>query len=168
MGKYYVLKREKDSVLKYVDAGLYFYENDVSLINWKALALFNDLEFEKAIPWFEKLVELGEQKEYIYTKLAHCYFKNWDFDKAKETYRILLDIDDTNEEAYYYLGHVFFKNKELDSAQYFVKKSIEVQEVSFEKEYATLGRIAREGKDLKSAVEYYRLSHNEDPSNVIN
>ena len=68
-------------------------------------------------------------------------------------YRILLDIDDTNEDAYYNLGHVFFKNRELDSAQYFIKKSIEVQEVSFEKEYATLGQIAREGNDLKSAVE---------------
>ena len=108
------------------------------------------------------------KKEYIYTKLAHCYFKNWDFDKAKETYRILLDIDDTNEEAYFNLGHVFFKNKELESAQYFIKKSIEVKEVSFEKEFATLGQIAREGNDLKSAVEYYRLSHKEDPSNIIN
>ncbi len=168
LGKHYVVRKEKDSVLKYVDAGLNFYENDVSLINWKALALFNDLEFEKSIPWFEKLVELGEQKEYIYTKLAHCYFKNWDFDKAKETYRILLDIDDTNEEAYFNLGQVFLKNRELDSAQYFIKKSIEVQEVSFEKEYAALGQIAREGKDLKAALEYYKMAHKEDPTNIIN
>jgi len=126
LGKYFVVIQEKNQALFYIEKGLEFYPEDIALINLKALALFNDSQFERAIPWFEKLIELGEQKEYIYTKLAHCYYKNWNFEKAKNTYRILLDIDDTNEEAYFNLGHVFFKNKELDSAQYFIKKSIEV------------------------------------------
>lgn len=168
LGKHYVIKKEKDSVFKYVNTGLRFYENDVSLINWKALALFNNYEYEKAIPWFERLLELGEEKEYIYNKLAHCYFKNWEFEKAKNIYKILLEIDDTNDEAYFNLGGVYLKNEQLDSAKIFIKKSIEVQKVTFEKQYGALGGIERQENNLKRAMGYYKLAFKEDPANITN
>ena len=60
LGKYYVGQREKDSALTFIDRGLTFYENDVALINLKALAYYNNDEYAKASPYFERLVELGE------------------------------------------------------------------------------------------------------------
>lgn len=164
LGKYFVITRERANAIEYLDKGLNFYPNDVSLINLKALALYNNGEFEKALPLFERLIELGERKEFVYTKLADCYYNIWELEKAKSTYKHLIFLDEDNENAYFNLGHVFFKDRQRDSATYFIKKSIEVQKVTFEREYESLARFARTEEDLATALKYYRLAFDEDPS----
>ena len=69
LGKYYVGQEIKDSALVYIDKGLRFYENDVAMINLKALAFFNNGQFQLTIPHFERLLELGS------TSLL--FTKNW-------------------------------------------------------------------------------------------
>ncbi len=167
LGKYYVIQRETNEALRYLDLGLQFYADDVSLINLKALALFNNAAFDKALPLFERLVALGEKKKFVYTKLAHCYFKTWEFEKAKSTYHQLIEMDEDNHEAYFNLGQVFAKDRQIDSAKYYIKKSIEVQKVTFEKEYSSLAHLYRSEDDLATALKYYKLAANEDPTDPI-
>jgi len=165
LGKHFVVTREKAKALEYLNRGLAFYPDDVSLINLKGLSLYNNDEYEKALALFERLVALGEKKEFVYTKLAYCYFKTWEFEKAKNTYKLLIKKDEDNHEAYFNLGHVFFKDRQIDSASYYIKKSIEVQKVTFEKEYESLARFARTEEDLKTSLKYYRLAYDEDLTN---
>ena len=167
LGKYYVAEREKDSVLAYVDKGLEFYANDVALINLKALALFNNEQYAQALPLFERLVVLGEKKEFIYTKLAYCYFRTWNFEKAKVAYQEVLKINDGNADAYFNLGQVFEKDRQIDSAQYYFEESIAVQKPFLARQYDALARIARGKKDIKTAYDYYKLAHQEDPDNAM-
>ena len=167
LGKYYVAEREKDSVLAYVDKGLEFYANDVALINLKALALFNNEQYAQALPLFERLVALGEKKEFIYTKLAYCYFRTWNFEKAKVAYQEVLKINDGNADAYFNLGQVFEKDRQIDSAQYYFEESIAVQKPFLARQYDALARIARGKKDIKTAYDYYKLAHQEDPDNAM-
>ena len=167
LGKYYVGQREKDSALTFIDRGLRFYENDVALINLKALTYFNNAEYVKAIFYFEKLIELGEHKEYIYEKLAYCYFKDWEFEKAKINYKKVLELNDENSEAYFNLGHVFWKDKQIDSAQYYIQESIAVQKPFLLHEYVSLAGIARNKGDMKKALKYYKLAHQEDPNDAL-
>ena len=164
LGKYFTIKQERDNALRYVDAGLQFYENDVSLINLKALIYFNDGQYEKAIPWFERVLELGERKVYVYEKLGYSYYKNWDFDKAKKTYQTLIRKNDTNSEAYFSLAEVYRKNKQLDSAAIFIKTAMDVKRPIFGQGYSALAGLARERKDLKKALAYYTLAHKEMPT----
>ncbi len=164
LGKYYTVKQERDAALYYVDQGLRFYEKDVALVNLKALILYNDDQFENAIPWFEKVLDLGEKKEYIYLKLAYCYHKNWEQEKAKVMYRIVLGMDDTQHDPHFGLGNVYVRTKQLDSAEYHFKKAIALQQPKLMREYNALAGIARERNDLKSALEYYRLAYEEDTS----
>lgn len=163
LGKYFVIQRETNDALLYLEKGLRFYPNDVSFINLKALALFNNNQYAEAIPFFERLIELGETKEFVYTKLAHCYYKAWDFEKAKSTYKTLIEMDAYNHEAYYNLGSVFYKDRQNDSALIYVKKAIEVQEVTFEKEYNFMAGLFRAEENLKPALKYYKLAHAEAP-----
>lgn len=163
LGKYFVIQRETSEALFYLNKGLQFYAEDVSLINLKGLALFNNNAYAKALPLFERLIELGEKKEFVYTKLAHCYNKAWEFDKAKSTYHQLIEMDEFNHEAYFNLAGVFFKDQVIDSAKYYVQKAIKVQEVTFEKEYGFLANVHRSEEDLKGAMKYYELAHAEDP-----
>ena len=167
LGKYYVAQREKDSALTFIDRGLRFYENDVALINLKALAYYNNDEYVKASPYFEKLIELGEHKEYIYEKLGYCYFKDWEFDKAKTNYRKVLELNDENADAYFNLGQVFWKDRKIDSAQYYIKESIVIQKPFLLKEYVALAGIARDKEDIKTALKYYKLAHQEDPEDAL-
>ena len=167
LGKYYVGQREKDSAFIFIDRGLRFYENDVALINLKALAYFNNDEYVKALPYFNTLLELGEEKEYIYEKLAYCYFKDWEFEKAKANYKKVLELNEENADAYFYLGQVYWKDKQIDSAQYYVKESIAVQKPFLVREYVALAGISRNKEDMKSALEYYKLAHEEDPDDAL-
>tara|TARA_R110002111_G_scaffold234518_1_gene295610 strand:+ start:179 stop:1291 length:1113 start_codon:yes stop_codon:yes gene_type:complete len=167
LGKYYVLQRERDSVLKYVDKGLHFYENDVSLINLKALANYNDNLLWLALPLFERLVELGEYKEYIFEKMGYAYFAMAKYEKAKEAYKNLLTFDGENPVALYGIGSAYAKLQELDSAKIYIKKSIEVQKVVLDKEYNALARLAVEQNNLKLAIEYYKKAFGEDPAGYL-
>ena len=164
LGKYFTIQREPNEALGYLDKGLQFYPNDVAFINLKGLVLFNNDQFQKAIPFFERLIELGEKKEFVYTKLAYCYYKTWELEKAKSTYHTLIRMDDYNHEAYFNLAAVFSKDRIIDSAKYYVKKAIEVQAVTFEKEYSFLAGMYRSEDDIKTALKYYKLAHNEDPT----
>jgi len=168
LAKYYVVQKEDNVAMPYIDQALGFYKNDLSFINLKALAHFHNGAFDKAIPWFKRVLELGDKKKYVYEKLAHSYFKEWNFEKAKETYHILIRNDDSDYNAYFNLGHVFWKNKQKDSAQFYIKKSIEVQTPNFEREYSSLAGFSREENDLKNALKYYKLAYEENTKNSIN
>ena len=168
VAKYYVAEQERDSVVKYADKGLSFYENDVSIINLKALALYNNDEFKAAIPLFEKMVALGETtKFYIFERLGNAYFTTNQYKKAIDNYNKSLEIDEANARVLFSIGKVFWEDKQLDSAKVYIKKAIDAQLVLLDKEYQALGRIASEQRDYKTAIAYYKLAHEEDPSNVI-
>ena len=165
IGKYYVKKRNKDSVLYYVDKGLAFYPEDVSLINLKALAYFNNKEFPKCIPYFEQLLALGEHKKYMYMKLAYAYFRTWEFEPSKKAYKTAIQMNgnDNDGEAFFELAQVFRKNREIDSAQYYLKKSIEVQKPNFFRQYEGLAQTYRVQGNLSQSLYYYTLAHKEAP-----
>ena len=163
LGKYFTIKQQRDQALEYIDKGLEFYGNDVSLVNLKALVYFNDFQYKNAIPWFEKVLELGERKEYVYEKLAYSYYKDWEFDKARDTYLELLKINDENSDTYFGLAEVYQKNKKLDSAVVYIKKGMEIKKPIFAKGYNALAGLARERGDMNKAFMYYEKAHDEQP-----
>ncbi|WP_430427958.1 tetratricopeptide repeat protein [Maribacter litoralis] len=166
LAKHYTIKQERNNALKYILQGLRYYENDVSLINLHALVLFNDYQYEKAIPLFEKVLELGEDKDYMYDKLAFSYNRNWEFSKAKKAYHILIKRDDTNSQTYFDLASVYQKENKLDSAKIFIKKAMAVQKPVFANGYSQLAYIAREQNDLKTAFKFFKMAHQEDTSDA--
>jgi len=168
LGKYYVGQEIKDSALVYIDKGLQFYNDDVAMINLKALAFYNNGQFQLAIPHFERLLELGETKPFVYEKLAFCYFRNWEPERALDTYHKLSKFPDKLAVAYAGLGQVYFEEKELDSAQYYIEKSIEERMALFPQEYASLGRIARLKGETKKSMDYYVKAWEENKDDYRN
>jgi tetratricopeptide (TPR) repeat protein len=164
LGKYFTVKGEKNQALKYINKGLLFYENDVALVNLKALVYYNDARFSDAIHWLEKVLELGEQKEFVYEKLAHSYYKEWEFEKAKTAYMELLKFNDMNSDYYYALAETYRKNKQVDSAELFIKRGMDIQRPVLGKGFMALSSLAREKDDLKLALEYLQLAVKEDPN----
>ena len=167
LGKYYVLQRKLDSVVKYVDKGLHFYENDVGLINLKALAYYNHNRPWLALPLFERLVELGEDKAYIHEKMGYAYLVLNKFKEAKAAYFKMLEFDGEDPVALFGVGNAYWKLQERDSAKTYIKKSLEVQKVVLDKEYNALARLAVEENKIRQAIDYYRLALLEDPMGYL-
>ncbi|WP_420602963.1 tetratricopeptide repeat protein [Flagellimonas sp.] len=167
LGKYYVGAELPTEAHKILDLGLKSAPNDPALINLKALAHFNNGYFAEAIPLFERLLELGETKPFVYKKLGYACFKDWDFEKAKKYYHHLGQIPNFEADAYFGLGEVFFKEQQLDSAKVYFKKSIKERRYIFDKEYASLGRIARLQNQLKESLDNYTKAWEENKTNYF-
>ena len=165
LGKYYVKMEEPSNAQEIIDLGLSTAPNDVALLNLKALSYYNNGEYKKAAPLFERLLELGERKPFVYKKLGYAHGKNWDFEPAKKAYWALSEIQNQEADAYYGLGEVYLKEQKLDSAETYFLKSIEERRYNFGKEYGSLGRIARLNGELKKALDYYTKSWEENKVN---
>ncbi|MEJ1223212.1 tetratricopeptide repeat protein [Sediminicola sp. 1XM1-17] len=167
LGKHYLQQRKLDSVLYYVDHGLVFYENDVSLLNLKGLAYFNANKGYLALPIYEQLLELGENTTYVYEKLGVLYGLLYENERSKMAYQSFIELEPTNPKALYGLGNAYAKLKVLDSAAIYIKEAIVQQQIKLDKEYNALARIAVDQGDLKSAIAYYKDALQEDPEGYL-
>ena len=165
LGKYYIGIQEHSNAIEIVDLGLETAPNDVALINLKALANFNLENYELAASLFERLIELGEKKPFLYKKLGYSYANRWKYKEAKKAYRTLGSITNYEADGYLGLAQVFFKEKELDSAAVYYKKAIAERRYIFDEEYRSLGRIARLKGELKKSLDYYTKAWEEDKVN---
>lgn len=167
LGKYYVGVEESANAIKIIELGLKTAPNDVALINLKALTKFDIGEYDIAASLFERLVELGEKKAFVYKKLGYAQSNIRAYEKAKNTYRKLEEIPNYESEAYMGLGQVFLMEQKLDSAETYVLKSIEARQYVFDNEYQSLGRIAHLKGELKKSLEYYTKAWEENKSNML-
>ncbi|MDT0539105.1 tetratricopeptide repeat protein [Croceitalea sp. P059] len=167
LGKYYVGVEEPANATRIIELGLKTAPNDVALINLKALTKFDIGEYESAASLFERLVELGEKKPFVYKKLGYAQSNIRAYEKAKSTYRKLEEIPNYEPEAYMGLGQVFLMEQQLDSAETYVLKSIEAKQYVFDNEYQSLGRIAHLKGELKKSLEYYTKAWEENKSNML-
>lgn len=168
LSRYYVGVEEPANAINSIELGLRTAPDDVALINLKALTKFDIGEYEVAARQFERLLELGEKKPFIYQKLGYAQANIRQYKKAKNTYRQLSDMTNYEADAYKGLGRVFLMEKELDSAEVYFLKSIEARQYVFDNEYQSLGRIARLKGKLKSSLEYYQKAWEENTANYLN
>lgn len=168
LGKYYVGVEEPSNAIKFIDLGLKTAPNDVALINLKALTKFDVGEYDIAAPLFERLLEIGEKKPFVYKKLGYSQANIREFKKAKVTYRKLEEIQNQEADAYKGLAQVYLLEKKLDSAETYFLKSIEERRYIFDNEYQSLGRIARLNGDIKKSLDYYTKAWEENKTNQLN
>ncbi|MEA1784483.1 tetratricopeptide repeat protein [Arenibacter sp. GZD96] len=168
LGKHYLGEREYNLAQQYINKGLTEYPQDVSLINLKALTFYNNDQYQEAKPLFELLIDLGEEKDFLFEKLATCYYKLWEFEAAKHTYLRLLEFENAIPKAYFGLGEVYWRTTQRDSAAIYFHKAIASKKPFLAKEYTALAGLAREENKLSKALEYYKLAFEEDTENHIN
>jgi len=113
IAKHKLIKRKHSESLEYIEKGLKSYTNNVELISLKAQNYYWIEDYDSAILWFEKLLELGEASELIYEKLSSCYKKNYNLDKAIAYRKKALSYNPLNADALYVIGTYFAEKKIL-------------------------------------------------------
>ncbi len=80
------------------------------------LAEYNNSEFETAIKYFEKALELDNEYIYALFNIGLCYYYQGDYEKSKKQYTKTLDIDDTYYKAYFERAFVAYELEEYQNA----------------------------------------------------
>ena len=111
IAKHHLIKRNFETSHRYIDKGFETYANNLELISLKAQNYYHQEYYTKAIPWFQKLLDLGENSEFIHEKLSLSYAQNSDYEPAIKHRKLALAFNPTDANAMYVIG-TYYKNLE--------------------------------------------------------
>ncbi|MGA8853580.1 MAG: tetratricopeptide repeat protein [Christiangramia sp.] len=147
------------------NSGLKVHPNNISLLSILGQAYSTSLQFEKAIPPFEKLVALGEGSEFILEKLAKAYRVTSQPEKAIETYKKMLDINDMNSTVHSNLGALYLQTNEVEKAQQHFTMALLIKKQPVDREYLNIGLTFKRQDNFKEAFENFEKALEENPNN---
>lgn len=163
IAKYYLQKRKHDTVDVFADKGLESYPKNLELISLKAQNYYWKQDYEKAIKWFEKLIELGELSEFIYEKLSLSYAQNYDHEKAIENRLKALKFNPNDASAIYVIGIYYDRLADYEKAEEYISKALELLDKPLDAEYAKLATVLNHQKKYPEAITALKKAIKENP-----
>ncbi|MBJ7881492.1 tetratricopeptide repeat protein [Gelidibacter salicanalis] len=163
IAKHLLVKRHHDASLKYINIGLESYANNTELINLKALNYYWKQDYQAAAQWFEKLLDLGENSQFIHEKLSFCYAETLQYEKAIVYAKRAVDFDLNNTTNLYILGRLYEKINDFASAEEWLTKALIIMDQPLHVEYTTLATVLNQQKKHKEAMAALQNAIKEDP-----
>ncbi|MDT0643855.1 tetratricopeptide repeat protein [Zunongwangia sp. F363] len=121
--------------------------------------------YEEAIPQYEKLLELGEESEFIYSKVAFAYYQIEAYQQAIQNYQQALTFEDRNAATHYSLGKLYALIGDLEKSETHLLMSILIKKQPIDAEYLSLALTYKEMEKYKDALEYLEKALEENPEN---
>ncbi|WP_373058395.1 tetratricopeptide repeat protein [Zunongwangia sp. H14] len=121
--------------------------------------------YEKAIPQYERLLELGEESEFIYSKLAFAYYQIMEYKAAIHNYQQALTFEDRNAATHYSLGKLYALTGDLEKSETHLLMSILIKKQPVDAEFLSLALTYKEMEKYKDALEYLEKALEENPDN---
>lgn len=163
IAKYYLVKRNYEESLKTINIGLESYENNAELISLKALNYYWMEDYAESSRWFEKLLALGENSQFIHEKLRFSYSQQKSYKKAIEHAIKAVEFDPKNSQNLFVLGELYGQIKDFLSAEEYLKKALELIDVSLASEYKALGVVLNQQNKTKEAIAAFQNAVKENP-----
>jgi len=158
-------RRKFYDAITMANIGLSFYVTNRELISIKAQSYFWLKEYEKAIIWFEKLLELKENSQFIHEKLSVCYRWKSDINKAIEHQKLALKFEPKNTTNIFILGQLYDELHYFEEAEKCYMEALEIMDAPLDSEYIKLGTILNMQKKHKEALKTFKKALNENPKN---
>ncbi|SFN41276.1 Tfp pilus assembly protein PilF [Bizionia echini] len=166
LAKRHLQKREFDSVDYYTDIGLKTYENNAELISLKAQNYYWKNDYQTASKWFEKLLVLGEDSQFVHEKLSYCYSEMSEVEKAIEQQKLAVAKEPRNFDNLFILGQLYTRMSNYEQAELYISKAIELVDLPLDKEFMTLGTIQNHRKNHQAAIQSFERALKENPNNI--
>ncbi|HPZ10700.1 MAG TPA: tetratricopeptide repeat protein, partial [Candidatus Eremiobacteraeota bacterium] len=112
-------------------------------------------EFENAIPYYDKALEINPKYTEAYSRLGYIKYKLGDLSSALQYFGYVIEIDSNFGEAYIGLAHVYQAQKDFYSAIRNYEKSLDIDKDCIEA-YHNLGLIYIYKGEFKKALNYLR------------
>lgn len=167
IGKHHLIKRNYKVVHHFIDKGLESYANNVELISLKAQTYYYQDYYTQAIVWFNKLIDLGEESEFIHEKLSLCYAENSDYEDAINHRKEALKYNPTDANAMYVIGGYYERLNNFEKAEAYISAALKLKDLPLSHEYQKLGTLLNRQKKYEAAIKAFQTSLKEDPSNIF-
>ena len=165
IAKFHLKKGHNKLVDKYIDIGLSSYKNNKQLISLKAQNFYVRHQYEKALVWFEKLLELGESSPFIYEKLSLCYAQLYEFEKAIEQRKLVLKFNPLDATSIYVIGTYYEKIDDFKKAEEYIWKALALLDTPLDAEYMKLATVLNRQKKHKEGIVAIKKAIKENPTN---
>ncbi|PRX42956.1 tetratricopeptide repeat protein [Salegentibacter salegens] len=147
----------------YSKRGLRVNPNNLSLLSILAQTYSSLKLYKEALQPYEKLIELGQDSEFIYNKLGFAYYRLKDYDKAIINYNKALEFEDRNSATHYTLGKLYALTGDLDKSETHLLMSILIKKQPVDAEFFSLGLTYKMQEKHKNALEYFNKALEENP-----
>lgn len=157
--------REYGMAINYSLMGLNANPGNVSLLSILAQSYYNQKLYEKAIPEFEKILELGQGNEFVHSRLGFAYYNEGMYEKAIEQYNTALEFEDRNSDTHYNLGKLYAITGDLEKSEIHLLMAVLIKKQPVDAEFLSLGLTYKLQQDHKKALEYFNSALEENPEN---
>jgi len=158
-------RREYGMAINYSLIGLSGNSGNVSLRSILAQSYYNQKFYDKAVPEFEKIIELGQGNEFVHSRLGFSYYQLSDFLNGIDHYKIALTFEDRNSDTHYNLGKLYAITGDLKNSEIHLLMAVLIKNQPVDAEFLSLGLTYKLQKDYKKALEYFNKSLEENPDN---
>lgn len=165
IARFHLKKGHNNLVDKYVDIGLKSYTNNKQLISLKAQNYYVRQQYENAILWFEKLLELRESSAFVHEKLSLCYFQLLEYEKAIEHREEALKLIPNDATTIYVLGTYYDRVGDFKKAEEYLWKALALLDTPLDAEYMQLAAVLNRQKKYKGSIGVLKKAIKENPEN---
>lgn len=167
IAKHHLIKRNFETSHRYIDTGLETYANNVELISLKAQNYYHQEYYTKAIPWFNRLLELGENSEFIHEKLSLSYGENSDYELAIKHRELALAYNPSDANSMYVIGTYYKRLSDFENAEKFIAASLKLKDLKLNHEYRELGTVLNRLERHKEAIKAFQKALKEDSTDMF-
>lgn len=165
ISKNYLKKRNYDMVLKTANIGLHSYPKNVELIGVLGQNFLFRKDYDTALPYFQKLLKLNQESEFIHSKLGLCYSKTYEYKKAISHFNEVLKYNNKSPNTYSLLGYAYQQLKKYDNALEYYKKALALKDTPIEEDLLSIALVYRFQEKWEKAIQYAKLAIKENPNN---
>ncbi|MFV8226418.1 tetratricopeptide repeat protein, partial [Christiangramia aquimixticola] len=163
--KHHLQNGQHFNAIKLSSTGLEKRPDNISLLSILGQAYSVSLQFDKAIPVYEKIINLGKGSEFILEKLAKAYRLNAQPKQAIETYKKMLDFNDMNSAVHSNLGTLYLITDEVDKAQLHFTMALLIKKQPLDNEYLNIGLTFKKQGEFEKAFQNFEKAIEDNPKN---
>ena len=161
----YLKRKDYPVVERLAFKALESYPTNVEIISTLAQSYYYKGWNEEGIEWFEKLLALGQDTQFIREKLGNLYYKKRKYEKSVEQYLGALKFSPEDWYLHATLAKLYNHTADLKSAETHGLFAVLYKDLPLDEEYYTLARTYEMKKDWKNAMKYVNRSLEEKPEN---
>ena len=117
LASYHLKRKDYEQVEKLCKKALQSYPENVEVINLLAQNYFYKGWNKEAEDWFEKLIALGTETQFIYEKLGMSYYKDHYYDKAIDAYNKALQYSEEDWHLHGILAKLYNFTRDFEKAE---------------------------------------------------
>ncbi|WKV11696.1 tetratricopeptide repeat protein [Marivirga harenae] len=131
----------------------------------KANQLYNEENYEAAIQFYNKHLEMKPADEIAIYNRGRAYEELGQYDKAVQDFLEVIDIDPRNTGAFLSYGKHFYREKDYENAAFQFEKAYKLNTNST-RSATLLARAYHKAGKVEDAMEYYNIAINNDKDNA--